>query len=86
MMLVMNIENQVVVNTNMNSLIINSKAAMESVRSVLNHANIDFSSMNDDDMVNRSRSISAPCKHEYDRPYKGHGIRKCIKCGGLQSN
>ena len=70
----------------MNSLIRNSTLAMESVHSVLTHAGIDFSEMTQDEMINASRKISAPCAHKFDRPYSGHGTRICLKCGGLQTN
>ena len=60
--------------------------AMRCCRSVLAHAGIDFSDMTPDAMIDASRKISAPCNHQWDRPYRGHGERKCTRCGGLQSN
>lgn len=63
-----------------------SDAAMQSVRSVLDHAGIDYTDMTPDGMINASRPLSARCHHSWDRPYRGHGVRKCLDCGGLQSN
>ena len=70
----------------MNELIKSSDRAMASVRSVLAHANVDTTAMSADEMIDASRSYSAPCAHAWDRPYKGHGTRKCTRCGGLQDN
>jgi len=70
----------------MYELIKSMPSAMASVKSVLEHANIDISSMDEDTMIDTARKFSAPCHHKWDRPYKGHGTRKCTKCGGLQDN
>ena len=70
----------------MNTLIKESPRAMKSVKSVLIHAGINFTLMDKDEMIDNSRSISARCAHDFDRPYKGHGTRICKKCGSLQDN
>jgi len=70
----------------MNELIKSSEQAMTSVRSVLLKANIDTTSMTTDEMIDKSRSITAPCRHDFDRAYKGEGTRICTNCGSLQTN
>lgn len=70
----------------MYELIKESKAAMDCVRAVLDHAAIDCSQMSVDEAIDKSRSLTARCKHDFDRPYKGHGTRICKKCGSLQTN
>ena len=70
----------------MYSMIKESPRAMESVKSVLDHAGVDYSSMSDDDKITASSKISAPCAHKWDKPYKGQGTRKCLNCGDLQDN
>ena len=70
----------------MDTLIKQSQLAMASVMSVLSHSGVDFSEMDEREMIGKARSISALCAHEYDRKYRGKGTRVCKKCGGLQSN
>jgi len=70
----------------MNTLIKESPRAMASVVSVLEHAGIDHHTMTTDEMIDKSRGLSAPCAHNFDRPYRGRGTRECTKCGGLQDN
>jgi len=70
----------------MNDLIKESTLAMKSISAVLLKANIDTSSMTTDDMINKSRSITARCYHNFDRQYSGHGTRICTNCGSHQTN
>lgn len=70
----------------MNNSIRENAKAMESVAAVLAYAGIDTEGMDSDQMIDTSRKISAPCHHDYDRPYRGHETRVCKKCGGLQDN
>ena len=70
----------------MNELIKNSPYALKSVQAVLDHAGIDASNMSIDEMIDKSRSITAPCRHNFDRPYSGYGTRICKNCGALQDN
>lgn len=67
------------------SLILNSPAAMASVLSVLAHNAVNVTEMTDRDKIDAARSYSAPCRHDFDKPY-GPGTRKCKSCGGLQFN
>jgi hypothetical protein len=60
--------------------------AEDSNLSVCAHNGVDTQGMSPNEIEGVARKFSAPCRHKWDRPYRGSGTRVCTSCGGLQNN